>query len=90
MITSISLAHIQEALQRLSPHIHRTPILSNHTIDELSGFEAGFKCEIFQKTGSFKIRGALNTLLLLGDDVDCVVTHSSGNHAQAVRKTLVI
>ena len=72
---------------RISPYIHRTPLMSSAILNELLGHEIVFKVESLQKTGAFKIRGALNTLLSLkeqGNSPESVVAFSSGNHAQAV------
>ena len=54
-----TLDAIQEAANRIGPHIHRTPVLTCGTIDKMIGAEIYFKCENFQKTGAFKFRGAL-------------------------------
>lgn len=69
----------------LKPFIHRTPLLSSSSLNELTGSSLFFKCENFQKTGSFKIRGAMNAVLSLSKDElsKGIVTHSSGNFAQA-------
>jgi len=77
---------IRAALERISPFIHRTPVLTSTTIDSRLGGEIFFKCENFQKIGAFKIRGALNVLLQMDPNLlkQGVCTHSSGNHAQAV------
>ncbi|MGB9422340.1 MAG: pyridoxal-phosphate dependent enzyme [Candidatus Acidiferrum sp.] len=77
---------IHEAHERIRPRIHRTPVLTSHSLDDLTGAQLFFKCENLQKTGSFKIRGATNAIFLLTDDQARrgVVTHSSGNHAAAV------
>ncbi|MDX1583071.1 MAG: pyridoxal-phosphate dependent enzyme [Thermoanaerobaculia bacterium] len=77
---------VREAASRLSGRIHRTPLLANRSIVERGGIETRLKCENLQRTGSFKIRGALNALLRLPDELrDAgVVAFSSGNHAQAV------
>ena len=74
------------AAERLSPYIHNTPVLNSRMVNELAGCRLFFKCENFQKTGAFKFRGALNTVLSLNDDEaqNGVATHSSGNHAQAL------
>lgn len=71
---------------RISPFIHRTPVLTSRTFDELSGLSVFFKCENLQRVGAFKIRGATNAVQSLPDDVAVrgVCTHSSGNHAQAL------
>jgi threonine dehydratase len=77
---------IQQAHQRIAPRIHRTPVLTSASLDALAGARLFFKCENLQKTGSFKIRGAANTILSLAEDEAKrgIVTHSSGNHAAAV------
>src|SRR5215475_9439158 len=72
--------------ERIRPRIHRTPVLTSHSINALAGAELFFKCENLQKTGSFKIRGATNAIFSLTEEEARrgVVTHSSGNHAAAV------
>ncbi|RLS95219.1 MAG: pyridoxal-phosphate dependent enzyme [Planctomycetota bacterium] len=81
-----SLALVRAAQERVAPFIHRTPVLTSATLDRLSGRSLFFKCEIFQRTGSFKFRGATNAVRMLDDATAArgVVTHSSGNHAQAL------
>jgi len=77
---------IVEAHERIRPRIHRTPVLTSRSLEEKTGARLFFKCENFQKTGSFKIRGATNAIFSLSDEEARrgVVTHSSGNHAAAV------
>jgi threonine dehydratase len=77
---------IVEAHERIRPRIHRTPVLTSESLNELAGAELFFKCENLQKTGSFKIRGATNAIFSLTEEEARrgVVTHSSGNHAAAV------
>lgn len=74
------------AHNRIRPYIHRTPILSSALIDQKVGADIYFKCENFQKMGAFKMRGATNALLQLTEEArkSGVVTHSSGNHGQAL------
>ncbi len=81
-----NLGLILDAHARIAPFIHRTPVLMSKTLDRLSGRALHFKCEIFQRTGSFKFRGATNAVRMLDDAAAArgVVTHSSGNHAQAL------
>lgn len=83
---AISPDDVERAAGRLRGHIHRTPVFSSRLLDELSGRELFFKCENLQRGGSFKIRGATNTVLSLTDEERRrgVVAFSSGNHAQAV------
>lgn len=74
------------AYARVAPHIHHTPLLSSRTLSELTGFEVRLKAEIFQRTGSYKIRGPLNKFTQLTDEERRrgVVCSSAGNHAQGV------
>ncbi len=77
---------IEKAAARIAPYIHSTPILTNKSINELTGLDLYFKCENFQKIGAFKIRGGMNASLQLNSEQlsKGVATHSSGNHAQAL------
>lgn len=77
---------IKETCLRIKPYIHRTPVLTSQLLNKLSKAEIYFKCENFQKMGAFKMRGATNAILQLSDAERerGVVTHSSGNMAQAV------
>ena len=77
---------IEKAHQRISNHIHNTPILTSDSLDNELGSNLFFKCENFQKTGSFKIRGATNSILQLNDTEikNGIITTSSGNHGAAV------
>ena len=71
---------------RIKPYIHRTPVLTSQLINGSCGAKVYFKCENFQKMGAFKMRGASNAVLSLSEEVKRkgVVTHSSGNFAQAL------
>lgn len=71
---------------RIIPYIHKTPVLSSRLINDLVGAEVFFKCENFQRGGAYKMRGATNAILQLTEEqrTKGVVTHSSGNFAQAV------
>ncbi|XP_043857879.1 serine racemase isoform X2 [Dromiciops gliroides] len=87
----ISLADVRRAHSEIESLIHVTPILTSSILNQLAGRRLFFKCELFQKTGSFKIRGALNAIRSLTSDTSengkkpkAVVTHSSGNHGQAL------
>jgi threonine dehydratase len=83
---TISKVSIQAAADRINPYIHKTPVLTNQSINEISGIEFYFKCENFQKIGAFKIRGGMNASLKLSAEqlAKGLATHSSGNHAQAM------
>lgn len=73
------------AAARISKHIHRTPVMTSSAIDDIAGFSVHFKCELLQRSGCFKIRGAANAVFALGGEeaVKGVVTQSSGNHGMA-------
>jgi threonine dehydratase len=77
---------ILSARERIRPHVLQTPLLRASRLGAAAGVELYHKCESFQRTGSFKSRGALNAILQLGDAERRrgVVTMSAGNHAQAV------
>ncbi len=80
------LAAVRRAAERIRGFVHRTPVFTSETLDRQTGRKLFLKCENFQKTGSFKYRGATNAVRALSADVAArgVVTHSSGNHAQAL------
>ncbi len=87
MMTDLpDLAAIQEAHERIRPFVHRTPVMTSATLDDLCEAEIFFKCENLQRVGAFKYRGATNAVQLLDDATAArgVATHSSGNHAQAL------
>jgi threonine dehydratase len=77
---------VAAAARRLAGHAHRTPVLTSRTVDASLGASVFFKCESFQRTGSFKFRGAFNALACLrpAERRRGIVAFSSGNHAQAV------
>ena len=78
-----TLDDMKTARERVTPYIHRTPVLASEFLNNLTGAELFFKCENFQKAGAFKVRGACNAVFGLPDDMLAkgVATHSSGNHA---------
>jgi threonine dehydratase/serine racemase len=80
------LAAVRAAAARIAPCAHRTPVMTCSTLDRMSGRSLFFKCEPLQKVGAFKFRGACNAVMKLSDRDAArgVVTHSSGNHAQAL------
>jgi threo-3-hydroxy-L-aspartate ammonia-lyase len=82
----ISIDDVRAAAARLTGRIHRTPVITSRSFDELCGCRVFFKCENLQRAGAFKIRGALNKLLTLTEEERArgVVGFSSGNHAQGV------
>ena len=74
--------------EAIQPFIHRTPVLTNQSLNKLTGADLHFKCENFQKIGAFKMRGAASAALRLTPEerASGLATHSSGNHAQAVAR----
>jgi threonine dehydratase len=84
MTLPVSLADVEAAADRIKPFVHRTPIFTSSTLDRELGAHVFFKAENLQKVGAFKARGATNAVLQLPADATGVVTHSSGNHGQAV------
>ncbi|MCG6908506.1 MAG: pyridoxal-phosphate dependent enzyme [Deltaproteobacteria bacterium] len=85
-LKALDLDALQEAADRIAPHIHKTPVMTCGSLDEMAGARLAFKCENLQKVGAFKFRGAANAVLSLSNEEARrgVVTHSSGNHAQAL------
>src|SRR5216110_2485668 len=82
----IPLDDIRDASERTAAYLHTTPVFSSRSLGDSAGVRLFLKCESFQKTGSFKPRGALNKVLSLAeaDRARGLVTVSAGNHAQAV------
>lgn len=79
---------IEQAHERIKPYVHRTPVLTSQSINEVAGCSIFFKCENFQKVGAFKARGAMNAALQIPATQRSkgIATHSSGNHAQAIAR----
>jgi threonine dehydratase len=82
----LSLAAVRAARERIAGRIHTTPVMSSTRLGARAGVRLVLKCENFQKTGSFKVRGALNYVRQLGpaERERGVVTFSAGNYAQAL------
>ena len=80
---------IQQAAARIAGRVHRTPVMTSRSFNEVAGSEVFFKCENLQRAGAFKARGATNKILSLTDEEKRrgVIAVSSGNHAQAVALT---
>ncbi|MGB3236710.1 MAG: threo-3-hydroxy-L-aspartate ammonia-lyase [Geitlerinemataceae cyanobacterium] len=83
---AVTYDDLEAAADRLAGIAHRTPVLTSRTIDRRTHCQVYFKCENFQRTGSFKFRGAYNALAQLPPQQKekGVITYSSGNHAQAI------
>src|SRR5881394_940466 len=77
---------IKQAAARIAGRVHRTPVVTSRSFNEVAGCEVFFKCENQQRAGAFKARGATNKILSLTDEEKRrgVIAVSSGNHAQAV------
>ncbi len=82
----MSLKDIEEAYHRIKSVINRTPVMTSRMLWEITKASVYLKCENFQRAGSFKFRGAFNTICQLSSKQKKrgIITHSSGNHAQAV------
>ena len=85
-VAEVSFDKVLGAAKTISGVAHRTPLMRCSALDRIAGRKLFFKCENFQKVGAFKFRGAFNAVSLLSDKAAAagVVTHSSGNHAQAL------
>jgi threonine dehydratase len=84
----LTLELVREAHERIKDKITRTPVMTSGTLDRLADARLSFKCENFQKTGSFKARGATNAVFSLPESQarQGVATHSSGNHGAALAR----
>src|SRR4030042_7004294 len=82
----ISLEDIKSAVEQISPYIVRTPLEKSQTLSHVLGTNAYLKMELFQKTGSFKPRGAFSQILQMNgiEKNKGVVAVSGGNFAQGV------
>jgi len=85
-VSLVAWDDVRAAQARIAPFAHRTPVLTSSSIDRMADAHVVFKCETLQRTGSFKFRGAVNTVASLAPDdrTRGVYAHSSGNHAQAL------
>ena len=88
----VTIERIHAAADRIRPYAHRTPVTTCAALDRQAGRALFFKCEHLQKVGAFKFRGACNAVFELSDAVAArgVVTHSSGNHAQALARAAAL
>jgi threonine dehydratase len=83
---TLSITDFEEARTRIAGHIRHTPLLTSRQLNELSGYDVRLKAEMFQRVGSYKIRGPLNKFALMPEEQKRrgVVCSSAGNHAQGV------
>jgi threonine dehydratase len=81
-----SLSSFAAVRAKMEPHVHHTPLLTSRMLSERTGFDVRLKAELFQRTGSYKIRGPLNKFTYLTDEQKRrgVICSSAGNHAQGV------
>ena len=83
---TLTLADFQAVRDRIAPHIKHTPLLTSRQLSEATGYDVRLKAELFQRVGSYKIRGPLNKFAQMSDEQKRrgVVCSSAGNHAQGV------
>ena len=83
---TLTLDDFEEVRARIAPHIKHTPLLTSRQLSERTGFDVRLKAEMFQRVGSYKIRGPLNKFALMPEEQKRrgVVCSSAGNHAQGV------
>ena len=83
---TLTRSDFEETRARIAAHIHHTPLLTSRQLSDLSGYDVRLKAELFQRVGSYKIRGPLNKFLFLTEEQKQagVVCSSAGNHAQGV------
>jgi threonine dehydratase len=83
-----TFSDVEKAHQVIRQYVHKTPVFTSSSVNDITGGKLFFKCENFQKVGAFKFRGACNAVFSLFSDGDkaanSVATHSSGNHAAAL------
>ncbi len=83
---ALTAGDFEKARARVAPHVHHTPLLKSRVLSERTGFDVRLKAELFQKTGSYKVRGPLNKFATLTEEQRQagVICSSAGNHAQGV------
>src|SRR6187549_2119287 len=83
---NLTIDDFRAARARIAPHIKHTPLLTSRQLGAATGYDVRLKAEVFQRVGSYKIRGPLNKLALMSeaDKRRGVVCSSAGNHAQGV------
>ena len=83
---TLSRDDFERARERVAPHVHHTPLLTSRTLSEATGFDIRLKAELFQKGGSYKVRGPTNLIAQLSEEEKArgVICSSAGNHSQGV------
>ncbi len=86
MSDTVTPADVAAAVQRIAGRVHRTPVMTSRTLDAMCGRQLFLKCENLQRSGAFKVRGAMNAVALVRAQggAATVATHSSGNHGAAL------
>src|SRR5689334_25211304 len=86
MVRSFAKADFEQARARMGEHVYHTPIITSRLLSEKTGYDVRLKAELFQRGGSYKIRGPMNKFALLSDEQKRrgVICSSAGNHAQGV------
>jgi len=86
MVRSLAKVDFEQARARMGEHVYHTPIITSRILSEKTGYDVRLKAELFQRGGSYKIRGPMNKFALLSDDQKRrgVICSSAGNHAQGV------
>src|SRR6185437_10660940 len=84
----LTLSDFRAAHEHIAPHVHRTPVLQSETLSKLTGNAVYLKAELFQKAGSYKVRGPLNVLAHMSqaEKNRGLICASAGNHAQGVAR----
>jgi len=85
-MNALTRADFEKARSIVAPKIYKTPLVTSRILSERTGFDVRLKAEMFQRTGSYKIRGPLNKFTYLTDEQKRrgVICSSAGNHAQGV------
>lgn len=83
---TLTRADFERALERIAPHVHRTPLLTSRSLSEATGYDIRLKAELFQKGGAYKVRGPTNLIAQLSEEEKArgVICSSAGNHSQGV------
>ncbi|HSF17422.1 MAG TPA: threonine ammonia-lyase [Vicinamibacteria bacterium] len=84
----LTRADFDEARENAAPYVHRTPVLRSSTLSQMTGADVYLKAEMFQKAGSYKVRGPLNVLAHMPKEARerGLICSSAGNHAQGVAR----
>jgi threonine dehydratase len=83
---TLTRSDFDRAMKRVSPHVYHTPLVTSRSLSEETGFDVRLKAELFQRGGSYKVRGPTNKIGMLTDEERArgVICSSAGNHSQGV------